>query len=63
MRQLLATLCVILSLTLIALGISDLTSRFHLRTLSFGRPLGNYGTYLGYELRIRAVVAGAICEE
>jgi hypothetical protein len=36
--QLLATLCVSFSLTLFALGGADLTGRFCLRTLSFGRP-------------------------
>jgi hypothetical protein len=36
--QLLATLCVILSLTLFALGGTDLIDRFCLRTLSFGKP-------------------------
>jgi hypothetical protein len=35
-RQLLATLCVASSLTLVALGGSDLIGQFHLRTLSFG---------------------------
>jgi hypothetical protein len=36
--QLLATLCVVLSLTLFALSGADLTGGFCLRTLSFSRP-------------------------
>jgi hypothetical protein len=51
-RQLLDTLCVTSSLALVALGGSDLTGGFHLGTLSFGRPHGNYGAYFGYGCRI-----------
>jgi hypothetical protein len=39
MRQLLATRCVASSLVLAALGSSDPTGRFCLRTLSIGRPM------------------------
>jgi hypothetical protein len=49
MRQLLATLCVASSLTL---GSFDPTSRFHLLTLSFGKPIGNHGARLGYNFCI-----------
>jgi hypothetical protein len=38
MRQLLATLCVALSLTLVALGGSDPAGEFLLQSLSIGRP-------------------------
>jgi hypothetical protein len=48
MRQMLATLCVALSLTLVALGGPDPTGGFHLGTLSFGRHLDNHGARLGY---------------
>jgi hypothetical protein len=48
MHQLLATPCVTLSLALVALGGSNLTGWFHLRTLNFGRPYNNCGTYFGY---------------
>jgi hypothetical protein len=41
--QLLATLCVALSLALITLGGSNPTGGFHFLTLSFGRPHSNYG--------------------
>jgi hypothetical protein len=49
MCQLLATPCVALSL---ALGGSDPSSVFHLRTLSFGRPLNHPGARLGYDFHI-----------
>jgi hypothetical protein len=48
MCQMLATLCVVLSLALVALGGTDPTGGFHLGTLSFGKPLGNRGAHLGY---------------
>jgi hypothetical protein len=60
--QLLATLCVALSLTLFALGIADSTGGFCLRTLSFSRPT----TIMGPILDMVAVfhdVEGVICEE
>jgi hypothetical protein len=47
-RQMLAILCVASSHALVALGGSNLTSRFHLGTLSFGRPIGNQGAHFGY---------------
>jgi hypothetical protein len=52
MRQLLPIVCVALSLALVALGGSDPTGRFQLRTLSFGRPHSNHGTHFGYGYRI-----------
>jgi hypothetical protein len=52
MHQLLATLCIASSLALVSLGGSNLASGFHLRTLSFGRPLGNRGARLGYNFHI-----------
>jgi hypothetical protein len=52
LRQLLATLCVTLSLTLFALGGADLAGGFCLRTLSFGRPMPNRGTYFEYSCHI-----------
>jgi hypothetical protein len=48
MRQLLAIFCVASSIILVALGGSDPTSGFHLRTLIFGRPHDNYGTHFEY---------------
>jgi hypothetical protein len=48
MRQLLATPCVTSSIALVALDGSDLSSGFHLRTLSFGRPLDSRGAYWVY---------------
>jgi hypothetical protein len=44
----LAILYVASSHALVALGGSNLTSRFHLGTLSFGRPIGNQGAHFGY---------------
>jgi hypothetical protein len=52
MHQLLATICVASFLALVALGNTDPTGGFHLRTLSFGRPHGNRGTHFGYGYRI-----------
>jgi hypothetical protein len=49
MRQLLATLYVTLSLALCG---SDPSSRFHLQTLSFDRPLNSHGACWGYDFRI-----------
>jgi hypothetical protein len=51
-HQLLATLCVTSSLSLVALGSSDPIDGFCLLTLSFGRPHGNHGTRFGYGCRI-----------
>jgi hypothetical protein len=48
MHQVLATLCVALSLALVTLGGSDLIGGFHLRALSFDRPHGNRETHFGY---------------
>jgi hypothetical protein len=45
-RQLLATLCVALSLTLVAL---TQLGESCLRILSFGRPHDNHGVHLGYD--------------
>jgi hypothetical protein len=52
MHQLLATICVASSLALVALGNTDPTGGFHLRTLSFGRPHDNRGTHFGYGYHI-----------
>jgi hypothetical protein len=52
MRQLLATLYVTSSLVLVALGGSNATGGFCLRTLSFGRPHGNCGVHFRYGYRI-----------
>jgi hypothetical protein len=63
MRQLLATLCVTLYLTLVALGSIDPSSGFHLRTLSFGKPHDNRGP-VGDTTSISCdVVAGTMCEK
>jgi hypothetical protein len=62
MRQLLATLCVASSLALVALGGSNLTGWFHLRTLSFGRPHGNHGPVLDM-VAISHDIEGASYEE
>jgi hypothetical protein len=45
MHQLLATLCVASSLTLVALGDSDPIGGVHLQTLSFGIPYDNRRTH------------------
>jgi hypothetical protein len=52
MHQMLATLCVTLSLSLVALGDSDPTGQFCLATLSFGRLLINHGAHFGYGCHI-----------
>jgi hypothetical protein len=52
MRQLLATLYLTSSRALVALGGSDPTSGFCLRTLSFDRPLDSHGAHFGYGCRI-----------
>jgi hypothetical protein len=52
MHQLLATLCVALSLDMVALGGSVSTGVFHLQTLIFGRPLGNCGARFRYGCHI-----------
>jgi hypothetical protein len=57
------TLCVILSLALFALGGTDPTIRFCLRTLSFGRPTTIVGTILDTVAISCAVVADSMCEE
>jgi hypothetical protein len=46
MRQLLATLCVALSLALFAQGGADLADRFCLKTLSYSRPKVIMGPFL-----------------
>jgi hypothetical protein len=61
-RQLLATLCVALSLTLFALGGADATGRFCLRTLSCSRLIAIMGLILDIVIVSRAVV-GTSCEE
>jgi hypothetical protein len=65
--QLLATHCaasslalVALSLTLVALGGSNLCGGFHLRALSIGRLLGNHGAILDM-VAISLDVEGVSC--
>jgi hypothetical protein len=63
MRQLLATICVASSLTLVALDSSDPSNGFLLRTLSFSKPStieGPIGDTTSVSL---AGAVGAICEE
>jgi hypothetical protein len=60
--QLLATLCVSLSLTLFAMGSGDPTGRFYLRTLSFSRPMTIMGPILDTVV-VSRVVERMICEE
>jgi hypothetical protein len=62
MCQLLATLCVASSLTLVALDGSDSTGGFYLQTLSFGRPHNNCGTHFDM-VAISHDVEGASYEE
>jgi hypothetical protein len=52
MRQLLATLCVASSLTLVTLDASNRPSGCHLKTLSFGIPLSHREAHWGYDFRI-----------
>jgi hypothetical protein len=52
MGQMLATLCVALSLALFALGGSDPTGEFRLGTMSICRPLNNHGACFGYNCHI-----------
>jgi hypothetical protein len=62
MHQMLATLCVALSLALVALGGSDSTGEFLLGTLSIASP----STIMGLILDMVVVahdVEGASCEE
>jgi hypothetical protein len=60
MRQLCATFCVTSSL---ALGDSDPSSRFHLQTLSFSKPLVIEGPIRDTTSISLVVVAGMMCEE
>jgi hypothetical protein len=60
--QLLATLCVALSLALFALGGADPTCVFCLRTLSYSRPMEIVGPVLDTVVVSHAIV-GASCEE
>jgi hypothetical protein len=52
MRQLLATPCVTSSIALVALGGSDPSSGFYLRTLGFRRPPAIEGPIGGYDFCI-----------
>jgi hypothetical protein len=61
-HQMLAIVCVALSLALVALGCSDPTGVFHLGTLSFCRPLGNHGAVLDTVVGSHDV-DGVSCEE
>jgi hypothetical protein len=66
--QLLATLCVTLSLALFALCGADPTGRFCLRTLSSSRPTTIMGGHFGYGYRIPRCrghdkrVVGEVCK-
>jgi hypothetical protein len=60
--QLLATLCVTLSLALFALSGADPTGRLCLRTLSFSRPTAIMGPILDTVIVSRSI-EGVICEE
>jgi hypothetical protein len=60
--QLLATLCVSLSLALFAPGSADPTGGFSLRTLSYSRPTAIMGPILDTVVIYRSV-EGMLCEE
>jgi hypothetical protein len=62
MHQMLATLCVTLSLALVALGSSDPTGRFHLGTLSVAGFSANVGPILD-TVAVSCGVEGTSCEE
>jgi hypothetical protein len=59
----LATLCVGSSLALVALGSSDPTGRFCLRTLSFAAPSAIVGPIWNMVSVSHAIVVGVMCEE
>jgi hypothetical protein len=61
-HQLLATICVILSLTLFALGNADPVGEFCIRTLSYSRPMTIMEPILDTVI-ISRVVVGTSCEE
>jgi hypothetical protein len=61
--QLLTTLCVTLSRTLFALGGTDPTGGFYLKTLSFAGPSAIMGPVWDTIDVSCAVVAGTMCEE
>jgi hypothetical protein len=61
-HQLLATLCVALSLALFTLGGTDPTDEFCLRTLCYSRPTTIVGPVLDTVAISRAIV-GTLCEE
>jgi hypothetical protein len=60
--QLLATLCVALSLALFALGGADPTGGFCLRNLSFSKPMAIMGPVLDTVV-IFHDIEGMVCEE
>jgi hypothetical protein len=60
--QLLGTLCVALSLALLALDGVDLTGGFCLRTRNFSRPTAIVGPVLDTVI-VSHVVEGVVCEE
>jgi hypothetical protein len=62
MRQMLATVCVALSLALVALGSSDSTSGFHLGTLSVAGPSTIVGPVLDTVV-VSCDVERTLCEE
>jgi hypothetical protein len=62
MRQMLATLCVALSLTLVALGGSDPTGEFCLGTMSVADPSAIMGPVLD-TIVVSCGVEGTLCEE
>jgi hypothetical protein len=62
MRQMLVTICVALSLALVALGSSDTTSGFRLGTLSVAGPSTIVGPVLDMVV-VSCDVEGTSCEE
>jgi hypothetical protein len=62
MCQMLATLCVALSLALVALGGSDPTSRFHFKTLRVAGPLTIMG-HVFNTVDVSCDVKDASCNE
>jgi hypothetical protein len=61
--QVLATLCVALSLSLFALGGSNPTGRFYLRTMSFTGPSAIMGLVWDSVAISCVVIVGAMCKE
>jgi hypothetical protein len=62
MCQLLATLCVALSIALFTLGGANLTGGFCLQTMIFSRPTTILGSILDM-IVVSRTIEGMICEE